>query len=125
MYKRRARLLFVHPLDREKARTAAEIATQLGQDWLESRDTCYADYIGNVDPTGNREWADLVILLGAMPADALPLAPHAQLRCWQMTEDANWLDRLSHKIQGVIGGLRLLARLDAGDNTLVEDPDQK
>lgn len=125
MYKRRARLLFVHPLDREKARQASEMAIQLGQDWLESRGTCYADYIGNVDSTGNRDWADLVIHLGAMPAGALPLAPHAQLRCWQLTEDADWQARLSHKIQGVIGGLRMLARLDAGNNTTVEDPHQK
>lgn len=125
MYKRRARLLFVHPLDCEKARQASEMATQLGQDWLESRGTCYADHIGNLDSTGNRDWPDLVIHLGTTPTSPLPLGPQAQLRCWQLQEDETWPVLLSHKIQGVIGGLRMLARLDAGSNTAVEGPVQK
>lgn len=125
MYKRRARLLFIHPVDPEKALQASEMATQLGPDWLECRGACCNDYMASPDSSGYRDWPDLAIFLGATPATPLPLAPHAQLRCWQLQEDENWPAMISHKIQGVIGGLRLLARLDAGSSPSSISPTRK
>lgn len=98
---------------------------QVGQEWLESRGTCHDDYIADTRLAEYREWADLVIHLGTAPSSPLPLGPQAQLRCWELQEDENWPQMLSHKIQGVIGGLRMLARLDAGRNPAARNTDRK
>ena len=57
-------------------------------------------------------WADLIISIGHDEAEfSPPLAGHQQLRHWQAPVQASqlWLER---QLDGVVGGLRLLSRLD-------------
>ncbi|MCE5387949.1 MAG: hypothetical protein K0041_05140 [Acidithiobacillus sp.] len=102
MYKRRARVHFQHSQRPEIAQWAAELAEQIGGDWLEAQHT-------DLDPT----WPDLLILLDGSPADKPQLPRPVTIKIWELGPD--WKDRLTGKIQGMLGGLRLLARLDQSE----------
>ncbi len=100
MYKRRAHILFWHPTNPEKARYAATLAAELGAEWLETR----------VQET-DLFWPDLLI---ALDCDSVPnreRAQHTQCKFWPAPTQ-NETAALRERILGVIGGLRLLARLD-------------
>ena len=100
MYKRRARILFWHPTDSAKARYAAALAEALGADWLEAR----------ADET-DHAWPDLLIALDCHTAPGISRAAHTQCKYWPLPQDG-WEDTVHARILGVLGGLRLLARMD-------------
>ena len=103
MYKRRARIRFWHAEDGEKARRAAELAYRLGGDWVEA-DALVGVGNGAADP-----WPDLLIALDCSHPPALPLAPHTRCKCWTCSDGGQ---DTRQRILGILGGLRLLARLD-------------
>ncbi len=103
MYKRPVRLLFLHRRgaqdEQDAACAALEAATRHAQ-WIEARRT-------SLEEAGEAlDWADLVLTLGECPCPPLPA--HAQHRRWPD------LDRtaIEERLAGVVGGLRLLSRLD-------------
>ena len=100
MYKRRARILFWHPTDPARARYAATLAEALGAGWLEAR-------AGETDHV----WPDLLIALDCHATPDIPRAAHTQCKYWPLAQDA-WEDAVRARIFGVIGGFRLLARMD-------------
>ncbi|WP_298169728.1 hypothetical protein [Acidithiobacillus sp.] len=100
MYKRRVRILFWHPTDPAKARYAATLAEALGADWLEAR----------MDEP-DHAWPDLLIALDCRTAPDIPRATHTQCKYWPLAQ-GSWKDAVRARITGVIGGLRLLARMD-------------
>ena len=101
MYKRRARILFWHPTDPAKARYAATLAESLGADWLEAR----------AEET-DHDWPDLLIALDCHAAPLIFRAAHTQCKCWPLVAQDLWEDAVHQRILGIIGGLRLLARMD-------------
>ena len=103
MYKRRARIRFWHAEDGEKARRAAELAYRLGGDWVEA-DALVGVGNGAADP-----WPDLLIALDCSHPPALPLAPYTRCKCWPCSDAGQYTRQ---RILGILGGLRLLARLD-------------
>ncbi len=107
MYKRPARLLFLHPTDDPCAAFLLRRAEE-HPGWIEGR--ALALPAKGDDLPQALAWADLVITLGACPTpERLP--PHVQHRHWQDTTPAS----LQRRLSGVVGGLRLLARLDEND----------
>ncbi len=102
MYKRRARVVFLHEQDPEIAERAVALAEQLGRDWLEARH----EYL-------DRDWPDLLILLDGRAADKLDRSIHTRAKSWPL--GADWERELPQRISGMIGGFRLLARLDGSD----------
>ncbi|MBN2679809.1 hypothetical protein HHS34_003515 [Acidithiobacillus montserratensis] len=98
MYKRRAHILFWHPHQPEKAQFAAQLANQLGGQWLEARAEC-----------GDISWPDLLIALDCAGIPDRERATHTQCKFWPDSSDR---DALRTRILGVIGGFQLLARLD-------------
>ncbi len=104
MYKRLVRLLFVHrPADPEGRRAAAVLVAEARAfgAWIEARRHPHPP------PAEALAWADLILTLGDCPA--LPCPPHAQHRHWPETNAI----ALARRLAGVVGGLRLLARMDA------------
>lgn len=103
MYKRRARLIFVSSTPDLAAR-AARIAVALGASWIEAR----ACPLGTT-PTD----CDLLVTLDAAALathqDPAPGCRHAH---WPLSPSSKDGDIASH-VEGLIGGMRLLARLDA------------
>ena len=103
MYKRPVRLLFLHRSgardEQDAAHIALEAATRHGH-WIEARLAPLEEAAETLD------WADLVLTLGVCPCPPLPA--HAQHRHWPD------LDRtaIEERLAGVVGGLRLLSRLD-------------
>jgi len=107
MYKRRARILFWHPDDPEKAQKAALLAMELGSAWLEARANDH-----------DLSWPDLFIALDCNSIPEKPWARHTQRKCWP--KDAKEPEAaLRNRILGVIGGFRLLARLDQSPPPMV------
>jgi len=103
VYKRPVRLLFLHRSgerrEHDAAHLALEAATRHG-DWIEARRAPLEDAADAL------AWADLVLTLGTCPCPPLP--PHAQHRHWPDLRPTAIQGRLA----GVVGGLRLLSRLD-------------
>ena len=101
MYKRRARILFWHPTDPAKARYAATLAESLGADWLEAR-----------SEETDHDWPDLLVALDCHAAPPIFRAAHTQCKYWPSVAQDRWEDAVHKRILGIIGGLRLLARMD-------------
>lgn len=102
MYKRRARLTFTSSAP-DLARRAAQIATARGASWLQAR----------VCPAGAApEDCDLLVTLDPQ---ALAVCPPPPPGCrhvhWPLAPSCADADIASH-VDGLIGGMRLLARLD-------------
>jgi hypothetical protein len=114
MYKRRARIRFWHAEEGEKAWRAAELACRLGGEWVE------ADALVGVGNGAADLWPDLLIAQDCSrrappppppppPPPTLPLAPHTRCKCWPRGDGEQ---DTRQRILGILGGLRLLARLD-------------
>lgn len=103
MYKRRARIRFWHAEDGGKARRAAGLAYRLGGDWVE------ADALVGLGNDAADPWPDLLIALDCSHPPALPLAHHTRCKCWPCSDGGQ---DTRQRILGILGGLRLLARLD-------------
>lgn len=103
MYKRRARLIFVSSTPDLAAR-AVRIAAALGGSWIEAR----ACPMGTA-PTD----CDLLVTLDATALAAHQCAvPGYRHAHWPLSPSSKDGDIASH-VEGLIGGMRLLARLDA------------
>ncbi|MEL5848446.1 MAG: hypothetical protein U7M05_03675 [Candidatus Igneacidithiobacillus chanchocoensis] len=100
MYKRRARVVFLHEQCPEIADRAVVWSKQHGSEWLEAQHE-YQD----------REWPDLLILLDGRAPDKLDPPAHTRVKSWPL--GADWESELEKRVLGMIGGFRLLARLDA------------
>ena len=99
MYKRRAHVVFLHEQHPEIAARAVALAEQSGGEWLEARH----DYL-------DQNWPDLLILLDGRQPDKLKLPKHMRGKSWPLGSD--WETDLQRRIAGMIGGFRMLARLD-------------
>lgn len=101
MYKRRARVVFL----------ATEVA-------LAQYAVAYAQQIGGlwVDPCAcmnERDVCDLVVTLDHLAAQSWLTRPeHARHVHWSLAKGQEEMD-LRSRIDGLVGGMRLLARLDA------------
>jgi len=105
VYKRPARLLFLHHPD-DRCADFLLRRVRAHSKWIEGR-TLALPAKGDDLPRA-LAWADLVVTLGGCPPPQR-LPPHVQHRHWQDTSP----EALQRRLQGVVGGLRLLARLDA------------
>lgn len=95
-YKRRARVLFLGPSQLGAAAVAA--ALELGAEWLEPSTT----------EAAASGWADLVVTLDPVSRDHLPTLPAtSRHKHWNVDTPAEVRERVA----GMIGGMRLLARL--------------
>jgi len=135
MFKRRLRIVFVQEHDQGLSRAAAGYAAAAHDDWLAPQAACVQDPgpalsdpltaavnelgIALADEAvpwdaGAEPAPDLVITLGEAAWDALPALPAGtQHRHWPLAgHDRATLAELVERVDGVVGGLRLLARVD-------------
>ena len=110
MYKRPARILYLGPPDDRRTVIATRLTAEIGAGWVEGRGAPVHD----VDAEA-LSWADLVIPLDAQSLQQCPpLPPTARLKPWDLpdgdSEEAETLIR-AH-IRSMLGGMRLLSRLD-------------
>lgn len=105
MYKRRARLAFASS-STALAERVAEIARARGDDWLEAG-FCPV----GAAPSG----CDLLVTLDAAALEARPDLPsgcrHVHWPCPPSPTD----DDIAARVDGLVGGMRLLARLDGSE----------
>lgn len=100
VYKRRARVLFLGPATLTESALAASL--ELGARWVEPR----------TDESPASGWADLVVTLDSDSRDTLPtLPPTTRHKHWDAATPTEVRDR----VFGMIGGMRLLARLPEDD----------
>jgi len=115
MYKRKARILFV---DRHApaAALAARLANELGADWLEGRHATPASAAGHMP------WADLLVHFDPdLPARLATPPKTLRLKHWPLAADPAQPDtalaaELRERIRGMVGGMRMLARLSPEDD---------
>ena len=102
MYKRRARLAFASALP-GLAERVARIATMRGADWVEA---------SSCPPGAAPPSCDLLVTLDALALEARPELPsgcrHAH---WPLPASPTDAD-IAARVDGLVGGMRLLARLD-------------
>jgi hypothetical protein len=136
MYKRRAQVLFLDYSGHSHAAMAAALAGELGGDWLTGRgaaiapeglapgvDEVMADAVMPVPGVDEQalEWADLVVMLDPETREACPpVPPGTRAKPWSLPAPgeiglAELRDDLRERITCMIGGMRMLARVDAGD----------
>ena len=95
-YKRRARVLFLGPPALSAA--ALEAALELGAEWLEP---------STAEPPASG-WADLVVTLDPVSLDLLPALPATtRHKHWDVATPP----AVRERVAGMIGGMRLLARM--------------
>ena len=101
MYKRRVKILFMGTVARKQIANLA--ACELGADWLEVATSANIPFA----------WADLIVTLDESAlAQLLALPASTHHKHWTM-DHATPAD-IHQRVLGMIGGLRMLARLDAG-----------
>lgn len=102
MYKRRARLAFASALP-GLAERVARSATMRGADWVEAS-SCPS---GAVPPS-----CDLLVTLDALALEARPELPSGCRHVhWPLPASPTDAD-IAARVDGLVGGMRLLARLD-------------
>lgn len=130
MYKRAARVLFVSDDGHFLNRLAELCALQESKDWLEPKsagltstdDSRLDDYCQQhglpqpAPPTSLTEelkdWADLIIQLPKpLPLGELPKTTRA--KHWSVPDEQNPHEHLIHQVQCMVGGLKMLSRMDA------------
>lgn len=140
MYKRRARVVFVDSTGRAAAPIAAALARKRGAEWLEARAAAItpsnpppslASCLGVLDAAGLgiepltaslKHWADLIVYFEPQLADTLePRPATARLKHWPVqadigTPDTTLVEELAARVDGMIGGMRMLARLSSNDD---------
>ena len=145
MYKRKVRVIFLCAGHADYCVIAAGFADRFGPDWIEARAaavdtgqdprTLAALRAMGIDIT-EREllpptdtllaWADLVVTIGGEAAKHCPALPaHVQTKHWavdappgaegQDTVTLAVCDDIRARVQGIVGGLRLMAKSDSGD----------
>lgn len=129
MFKRPAHVLFLSASPGDLARNAYDAATRLGDRWLEGRAACVAISPSArptcaVEPVNAAlfEWADLVVTLDELAERyCLSRPPAVRHKHWSLTpgqsggEAGNALsEQIEARVASMVGGLRMLARSDAG-----------
>jgi len=144
MYKRRARVLFLSQDHRLRSQMAEGYARPLGDRWLEARSAglsptrvdpkavalmaeCGVDIADQVSRALTDEdlaWADLVVTFDPGARDRCPVLARTTQRRHRPIElpgeGAAWAawqavrERVRAEVEGMVGGLRLLSRLDEG-----------
>lgn len=135
MYKRKVRILFLDDANAIAA-FACAYANAIGAQWLEAKSATTAQHAAvpaHIEQLAAEQglplvacaalaathlaWADLVITLGQTRAPTLP--PQAQTRHWPMPTAIDTRDdvdgvtqEIKRRVEGVIGGIRLLAKSD-------------
>ncbi|AIA56014.1 MULTISPECIES: hypothetical protein [Acidithiobacillus] len=100
MYKRPAHIQFLSPQNPARCAAALELCAERGAGWVLAA--------GAEAPP---QWPDLIVWLDTPPqGDNAPGSPQALLRHWPLAEP--WPEDLARRIDGLLGGLRLLARMD-------------
>ena len=137
MYKRKVRILFVSLRHAACARSAADHARRLEDDWIESRHACVAplpggepcddsvsaqDRVAESSGAEGLEWVDLVVTLcGDAETFRLNLPLGTQHRHWTPVDQTDGglcvaspggAAEIERRIRGILGGIRLLARSD-------------
>ena len=119
-YKRSARILFLSGEHAAPANLAAHYANRLGAEWMIARAAVLPDVGGEaaVLDVDSLEWADVLVTLDAVALAARPaLRPGLQHRHYPFepapdsSDKIGWSDfalRVRNRIEGMIGGLRLL-----------------
>jgi hypothetical protein len=130
-YKRRARVVFLGGLHPAPANLAAHYAQKLGSEWLEARAAVLPGVQGEVPAMDDAmwAWADLLVTL-----DAVALASRPALRAGMqhrhypfepipaVSDKTGWQDlaaRVRSRVEGMIGGMRLMQK--AADEFNVEE----
>jgi hypothetical protein len=109
VYKRRARILFLTCGDPARAERACVFASDRGRDWLEARGAALLD-------TADMAWADLVIALDEECVVNLRRGAARPWKHWALPTEAGAADaELLRRIDGLLGGMRLLARSDGSE----------
>ncbi len=129
-YKRSARILFLSGLHPATANLAAHYGNRLGAQWMVARAAVLPETGGEVPvlDVATLEWADLLVTLDAPALKARPaLRPGLQHRHYPfepvpaLTDKADWNDfarKIRLRIEGMIGGLRLLENASHADYDL-------
>lgn len=112
MYKRPARVLFLSTSDPALAARIVEQANTGYPDFLEAR-------AAGADDGPTREalgWADLLVTLDEAARGRVACsAPDKPSRAWNLTDSdpTTWPDQVERELSSMVGGMRMLARLDA------------
>ena len=145
MYKRKVRVVFFCASHADYCVIAAGFADRIGRDWIEARAaavdtgqdprTLAALRATGIDIT-EREllpptdtllaWADLVVTIGREAAAHCPALPaHVPKKHWAVEPPPGakaqdivtqaMLEDIRARLEGILGGLRLMAKSDAGD----------
>lgn len=105
-FKRKARVLFMSSGD--EAEYAAACALRLGADWVDARTA----HPGRGEAADDAVWADLFVTLcaddGIRPSTVPTTTRHVH---WPVCAH----EEIERRVGGMIGGMRLLARLDPVD----------
>lgn len=126
MYKRKARVVFVSRQGRAAAPLAARYARKHGSDWLEARAAALTPDQGPGSAVETLDaallaWADLLVIFEPTIADALPARPATtRVKLWPLeldpeTTGAALAAEIERRVQGMIGGMRMLSRVDEDD----------
>lgn len=121
MYKRRARLLVAAVEDDGRALTVQKLAGQPTlSDWLEVRP---ASSMRDLRPE-DLEWADLLVAADAAAAADFPeqRPPTCRLKRWHLPAAGSpgVEATAALALHCMVGGMRMLARLDADDSGVAE-----
>jgi hypothetical protein len=123
MYKRRLRVVFAEVGSGSRARRAAIWAGELGGDWLAPEAVALS---GEDSAAGTAPQADLVVLLVAEDTDRpAERVGGIRLKRWPLGADCadpggpepgeRCDERIRRRVAGLLGGLRMKAREDAGE----------
>ncbi|MBD3669801.1 MAG: hypothetical protein HUJ29_03430 [Gammaproteobacteria bacterium] len=108
MYKRRAHILFVYAQALDRVALTRQVR-RIGDDWLEAKMKGPDDAI---EPE-HLAWADLVVALDETSCHRLQTARiSCPYRCWRLRPGLQWHTDLQQQIQSMVGGMKLLQRLD-------------
>jgi hypothetical protein len=114
MYKRPARVLFLGEPGDRRIETATRLTADIGAGWMEARGASVRD-VGS----DTIAWADLVIPLDADSRRQCPSLPAtARLKVWELPDGPGEEGEaiIRERIHAMLGGLRMLSRLDARHN---------
>ena len=118
MYKRKARVVFFDA-DSAHAALAADLANSLGGDWLVAQAAGLTHASVDADL---KHWADLIVYFDACALKALqPLPPTTRTKHWPLVTTPDGPSHaleaeLKSRVQGMIGGMRMLSRSSSGED---------
>jgi len=109
MYKRKPRILF-YSLTPGLAEQAVAVLLEEGQAWAEAQagvDSALAAFADML------AWADLMVVLNQQSPDVSAVPSQVTVRHWSVTGNTDEIQaELRRRIQGLLGGIRMLAASD-------------